>query len=45
MKLINRCLLDVPKSRIVVPIADDPDYKLLRLRMSREGVYESLADR
>jgi hypothetical protein len=36
-KLTLRCLLDVPKTRMVVPTEDDPEYKLLRLRMDKKG--------
>ena len=36
-KLTFRCLLDVPKTRMVVPTEDHPEYKLLRLRMDQEG--------
>jgi len=36
-KLTFSCLLDVPKTRMVVPTEDDPDYKLLRLRMDQKG--------
>jgi hypothetical protein len=35
--LTCRCLLDIPKTKMVVSTSDDSEYKLLRLRMDKEG--------
>lgn len=37
LELTCRCLLDIPKTKMVVSTPDDSEYKLLRLRMDNEG--------